>query len=129
MKEGSRHCTPAVSGFDVVSYHTGGKPVRGNGNHVASYEGATYVFANEANKQAFEADPSRYVPAFGGYCAYGISVGKKLVADPDVWELFEGRLYLNKDKQIHALWSADRNGNIRKASEEWDRDPGESPNP
>jgi len=121
MTREARHCSLAASGFDVVSYHTGEKPVRGNGNHVASHDGATYVFASDTNKRAFEADPDRYVPAFGGYCAFGMSIGKQLIADPDVWEIVEGRLYLNKDMEIHALWQGHRDENIRKAGVEWRR--------
>lgn len=121
MTQESRHCTPAASGFDVVSYHRGEQPLRGSGDHVAHYDGATYVFASEANKQAFEAEPWRYVPAFGGYCAYGISLGHRFVSDPCVWEIVEGRLYLNKDTKIQEIWRADRDQNIRKANEAWQR--------
>jgi len=120
MTRASRHCTPAASGFDVVSYHSG-QPLRGSGDHVARYDGATYVFASEANKQAFESEPSRYVPAFGGYCSYGVSLGHEFVADPCVWEIVDGRLYLNKDPKIQGIWKADRDENIRKANEEWER--------
>ena len=116
-----RHSTPAVSGYDVVSYHTGEKPLRGNGNHVATHDGATYLFINDANKEAFEKDPARYAPAYGGYCAYGASVGKKFVGDPDVWKLVDGRLYLNLDTKIQGIWIEDVAGNILKANSKWDR--------
>lgn len=121
------HSTLAVSGYDVVSYHTGEKPQRGNGNHVARHEGVTYLFVNEENRRAFERDPSRYVPAYGGFCAFGVSVGKKFVGDPDVWRLVDGRLYLNLDTKIQQEWAKDVPGNIRKANAKWggiqDKDP------
>lgn len=113
------HSTPGVFGYDVVSYHTGEKPLRGNGNHVAVHEGVTYLFADAANQEAFERDPERYVPAFGGYCAYGVSVGKKFVGDPDVWRIVEGRLYLNLDTAIQETWEKDVPGNIEKARAKW----------
>lgn len=121
------HSTPGVSGYDVVSYQTGEKPLRGNGNHIAVHEGVTYLFVNEANRKAFERDPERYVPAFGGYCAYGVSVGKKFVGDPDVWRVVDGRLYLNLDTSIQQTWAKDVTGNINKANTQWssirDKDP------
>ncbi len=121
------HSTPGISGYDVVSYQTGEKPLRGNGNHIAVHEGVTYLFVNEANRKAFERDPERYVPAFGGYCAYGVSVGKKFVGDPDVWRVVDGRLYLNLDTSIQQTWAKDVPGNINKANTQWssirDKDP------
>ena len=94
------HSTPGVSGYDVVSYQTGEKPLRGNGNHIATHEGVTYLFINEDNREAFEQNPSKYVPAYGGFCAFGVSVGKKFVGDPDVWRVVDGQLYLNLDTKI-----------------------------
>jgi YHS domain-containing protein len=113
--------TVAVGGYDLVSYHTGKKPLRGNGNHVAVRDGVTYLFANEANRQTFEAAPERYLPAYGGWCAYGVAVGKKFVGDPDVWKLVDGRLYLNLDTSIQAEWLKDVPGNIAKAESNWPR--------
>jgi YHS domain-containing protein len=116
---GFSHSTPGVAGYDVVSYQIGEKPLRGNGNHISVYDGVTYLFVNEANRKAFERDPVRYVPAFGGYCAYGVAVGKKFVGDPDVWAVVDGRLYLNLDTRIQNLWSEDVPGNITKANKKW----------
>ncbi len=115
------HSTTGVGGYDLVSYHTGEKPVRGNGNHVSVHDGVTYLFQNEANKEAFESDPARYLPAYGGFCAYGVAVGKKFVGDPDVWEVVDGRLYLNLDNKIKGLWTKDVPGNIAKADRNWVR--------
>ncbi len=114
-----QHNTPGASGYDLVSYHTGEKPLPGNGNHVAVHDGVTYQFVNEANREAFEKDPERYLPAYGGYCAYGVAVGKKFSGDPNVWEIVDGRLYLNLDNKIKGLWVKDIPGNIRKAEANW----------
>ena len=113
------HSLPAVSGYDLVSFHTGEKPLRGNGNHVATVDGVTYLFVNEENRKRFESDPQAYLPAYGGYCAYGVSVGKKFVGDPDVWRIVDGRLYLNLDTKIQRLWAEDVSGAIRKADAAW----------
>jgi len=121
--------TVAIGGYDPVSYFAAEKPVRGNGNHVVVLDGVTYLFSNDANKKAFEAEPSRYLPAYGGYCAYGVAIGKKFVGDPDVWEIVDGRLYLNLDDAIKSKWVEDVAGNVRKADANWprirDREPAE----
>lgn len=121
------HSAPAVSGYDVVSYQTGKRPLRGNGHYVATHDGATYLFVSQANLDAFKADPERYAPAYGGYCAFGVSVGKKFIGDPEVWRLVDGKLYLNLDARIQADWLKDVPGGIAKAEANWpeieDRDP------
>jgi len=114
-----QHSTPAVSGYDVVSYQNGEKPLRGNGNHVSVYEGETYLFINEDNRKAFERNPQKFAPAYGGFCAYGVAVGKKFVGDPDVWRVVDGRLYLNLDTRIQDTWEKDISGNIQKANNQW----------
>ncbi|QQE12188.1 hypothetical protein JD969_01555 [Planctomycetota bacterium] len=107
-------------GYDLVSYHTG-KPQHGSTEYHTNYKGITYLFTTNANKQTFVNDPEKYLPAYGGYCAYGISVGQKFVADPTVWEVVDGKLYLNLDKKIQNIWSKDIPGNIQKANTEWNQ--------
>ena len=113
------HSTPAVQGYDVVSYQTGKRPIRGNGNFVAVHDGATYQFSSADNQKAFEKDPERYVPAYGGYCAFGTSVGKKFIGDPEVWRIVDGKLYLNLDTSIQSEWLKDVPGRIRSADANW----------
>lgn len=113
--------TVGAGRYDLVSYHQGKKPLRGNGNHVAVHDGVTYLFANDANRKTFEASPAKYLPAYGGYCAYGVAVGKKFVGDPDVWKIVDGRLYLNLDTGIQEKWQEDVRGNIRTADTKWTR--------
>ncbi len=111
--------TPAVQGYDVVSYHTDKRPIRGNGHFVAVHDGITYQFANAENKKAFTANPEKYIPAYGGYCAFGVSVGKKFIGDPEVWRIVDGRLYLNLDTRIQQDWAKDISGRIAKADKNW----------
>lgn len=122
------HSTPGLSGYDPVAYFTDGKPVRGSGYHVAVQDGVTYAFANAEHKKLFVANPKQYLPAFGGYCAYGVAVGKKFVADPEVWKVVDGTLYLNLDKGIQEKWQKDIPGHIKKANANWsdikDKSPG-----
>jgi len=116
---GVENSTTGVLGYDLVSYHTEGKPVRGDGNNLVVVDDVTYLFANEANKKAFEKNPEKYLPAYGGYCAFGVSVGKKFVGDPEVWKIVDGTLYLNLDRNIQKMWFEDIPGNIVKAEQNW----------
>lgn len=111
--------TTGINGYDAVAYFTEGKPIRGNGHHVAVFDGVTYLFASEENKKKFEANPEKYIPAYGGYCAYGVSVEKKFVGDPEVWKIVDGKLYLNLDTEIQSQWEKDVPGHIRKAEANW----------
>ena len=113
------HSTPGISGYDLVAYFTDGKPMRGSGYQVSVFEGVTYAFASEEHKEMFEANPEKYVPAYGGYCAYGVAVGKKFVTDPKVWRIVDGTLYLNLDREIQRTWEKDVPGYIKKADVNW----------
>ncbi len=113
------HSTPAVQGYDVVTYHTGKRPLRGNGNFVATHDGATYQFSNKENMETFQANQEKYVPAYNGYCAYGVSVGKKFIGDPEVWRVIDGKTYLNLDTGIQNEWLKDVPGRIKTADGKW----------
>jgi YHS domain-containing protein len=113
------HSTPGLSGYDPVAYFTDGKPMKGTGFHEIAFRGVTYVFASEDHKKQFMANPERYLPAYGGYCAYGVAVGKKFVADPEVWKIVDGKLYLNLDRDIQRRWEKDIPGYLKKADANW----------
>ena len=116
-----------VQGYDLVSYHTTQGPTRGNGHHVSTHQGVTYLFASKENKSTFDQNPNKYLPAYGGYCAFGVSVGKKFVGDPEVWKIVDGRLYLNLDKNIQKEWSKDIPGRIKLAEKNWPQIKDKSP--
>ncbi len=109
----------AVQGYDVVSYQTPGEPVVGTARFEADHEGATYRFASQANLDAFIADPVRYAPAFGGFCAYGVSKGKKFDADPTAYTVVDGQLYLNLNKRIRKKWQKKQDKYIDQAETNW----------
>ena len=93
--------------------------MKGNGYHMTEYKGVTYAFASEEHQETFEANPEKYLPAYGGYCAYGVAVGKKFVVDPEVWKIVEGKLYLNLDRDIQSKWNKDIPGYIDQANTNW----------
>ena len=121
------HSTPGLSGYDPVSYFSMGKPMKGSGYHVAEHQGITYAFASKENKATFEGNPEKYVPMYGGYCAYGVAVGKKFVADPEVWKIVDGKLYVNLDKGIQGKWNEDIPGHIKNADKNWTKIQDKSP--
>jgi YHS domain-containing protein len=124
---GVANSVTAIGGYDVVSYQTSKKPLRGNGHYLAVHDGVTYLFANKANQETFEANPGKYVPAYGGYCAFGASVGKKFVGDPEVWRVIDGKLYLNLDVEIQSQWLKDVPGRIKTADAKWTKIKDKSP--
>ena len=109
----------AVHGYDVVAYFTEGRPMVGNAKFSAVFKNATYRFISKDNLKAFRADPERYAPQFGGYCAYGVAVGAKFDGDPRLWKIVEGKLYLNLNEKIQKTWEKNIPGNIRKANGSW----------
>jgi YHS domain-containing protein len=117
----------AVHGFDVVAFFTEGKPAHGDARFAAVYKEATYRFASQQHLDAFKADPAKYEPAYGGYCAYGVSVGAKFDGDPRYWKIVDGKLYLNLDAGIQQAWLKDVPGAIRKAEANWPKIAGKLP--
>ncbi len=82
-----------LKGFSPISYFEG-KAEQGNPNFMASHEGVTYYFTSEEQLQTFQQTPEKYLPTFGGYCAYGVANGKHLDVDPENFKIYEGRLLL-----------------------------------
>jgi len=109
----------AVQGYDPVAYFVIGKPVKGVPEFSASWNGATYWFANAAHLQTFQANPARFEPQYGGYCAFGVAQGAKPDIDPQAFSVVDGNLYLNLSPAIQKRWQADIPGYIQKATLNW----------
>ena len=109
----------AIHGYDAVAYFKEGKPRVGSANFTVTYEGARYQFSSAANLKAFQANPAAYAPGFGGFCAMGVALEKKLDGDPKVWKIVDGKLYLNVNKDVAVAWQRDIPGNLIKANENW----------
>ena len=110
----------AIHGFDAVSYFDG-MPRRGLAQHSSLWNGAVYRFASKDNLKRFEKNmkPGKFAPQFGGFCAYGVSVGKKFDGDPEVYKIVNGKLYFNLNPEIKRTWEKDVAGNVRKAEKQW----------
>lgn len=109
----------AVSGYDPVAYFTDGRPVRGTTEHRITHQGFEYRFASAEHLAAFRANPARYVPQYGGYCAWAVSQGYTASADPTNWRIVDGKLYLNYNDEIQQRWEQDIPGHIRSANTNW----------
>ena len=109
----------AVHGYDVVAYFSESAPRRGSAEFAAVHEGATYQFASAQHRAEFQKNPAKYAPAFGGFCAYGVSVGKKFDGDPTFWRIHAGRLYLNLNAEIQKAFNEDVAGAVAKAEQSW----------
>lgn len=108
-----------ASGYDVVAYFTEGRPVEGSKEFTAKHDGATWRFASAANRDAFAADPARYAPQYGGYCAWAVAQGYTASTDPNAWKIVEDKLYLNYNKDVQAKWEKDIPGHIINANANW----------
>ena len=109
----------AINGYDPVGYFTEGKAVKGSADFTSDWEGATLQFASAENKAMFDANPEKYAPKYGGYCAYAVSKGYVAKTDPDAWSIHEDRLYLNYSKSVRALWAARKRHHIESADANW----------
>ncbi|RJR17998.1 MAG: YHS domain protein [Desulfobacteraceae bacterium] len=111
----------AIKGYDPVAYFTVKKAVEGSPDFSHVWNGAEWRFSTAGNRDLFMADPERYAPRYGGYCAYAVSQGKTADIDPHAWTVVEGRLYLNLNTEVQRLWERDREDYIRKADLNWPR--------
>ena len=109
----------AISGYDPVAYFTDAKPVEGSSDFTTTWQGATWRFASAAHRDQFVADPARFAPQYGGYCAWAVAHDKTASVDPTAWKIVDGKLYLNYSKDIQAQWEKDVPGYIKQADENW----------
>jgi len=109
----------ALKGYDPVAYFETGAPAKGSPDIEHSWGGATWRFSSEAHRVAFIADPARYAPQYGGYCAWAVSQGYTAKIDPTAWKIVEGKLYLNYSAKVQKTWEGDVPGNIAKADKNW----------
>lgn len=109
----------AILGYDPVAYFTDARAVVGTPEFTARHEGATWQFASAAHRDAFVANPTRYAPQFGGYCAYGVAGNYKVKIDPEAWRIEDGKLYLNYDLAVQRRWYSDIPGYIARATRNW----------
>ena len=105
----------AIKGYDPVAYFLDGKPVKGSDSYVMMYMGATWKFASKDHLDRFKAEPAKYAPQYGGYCAYGTSLGHLAPTIPEAWAVVDNKLYLNYNLAVRNTWSKDIKGYTKAA--------------
>jgi YHS domain-containing protein len=105
----------AINGYDTVAYFTDGKPVKGQDALATEWMGAKWKFASQAHLDLFKANPEKYAPQYGGYCAYGVTQDYLVKVEPDQFTVLDGKLYLNYDAGVQTKWLKDPSGYIRQA--------------
>lgn len=109
----------AVGGYDPVAYFTEKKPVKGSKDFTLVHDGATWLFSTAGNRDAFKAEPAKYTPQYGGYCAFAVSQGYTAKGDPNAWSIVGGRLFLNYNKSVRSDWEKASITLIPKGDANW----------
>ena len=108
-----------IHGYDPVLFFSEGKAVKGDPQYSSSYARAIYHFRSIDDKLAFEKDPAKYAPQYGGYCAMAMAMGKEEDADPTFFLVHDGKLLLQRNEKAHTMFMKDPAGNHKKADEQW----------
>jgi YHS domain-containing protein len=109
----------AIGGYDPVAYFSENAAVLGSAEYSYDWNGTQWHFSSPQNLDLFTAEPEKYAPQYGGYCAWAASRGYTAGTDPEAWSLYDGKLYLNYSKGIRNRWSKDIPGNVEKADKNW----------
>jgi len=109
----------AIKGYDPVAYFTMDKAVEGSAKYTATHDGAIYRFSSEKNRDLFKANAEKYAPQFGGYCAMGVALNKKLDVDPNAFYVKNDKLYLNLNADVQKKWLTDIPGHLKTANRVW----------
>jgi YHS domain-containing protein len=114
-----RHTGIALGGFDPVAYFVDADAVRGKGEFEHAFAGVVWQFRNEGNRAAFAANPEVYMPRFGGYDPVAVSRGVGVAADPRLWLIVEGRLYLFFTPEARTAFGESPKDIIEAAERSW----------
>lgn len=109
----------AIQGYDPVAFFTQNRPVKGVPQFESKYNGARYLFATADDKAMFDANPAKYEPEFGGFCAYGASKGHTAPIKIEAWQIVNGRLLMQYDLGVKKEFNKDQQGNLQKADKNW----------
>jgi len=109
----------AINGFDPVAYFTLQKALEGNSNYSYEWSGSIWKFVSKDNLNLFQANPEKYAPQFGGYCAYGCSEKHLSPTDPKAFTIINDKLYLNYNQKVKEVWIKDTANRIQTANQYW----------
>jgi len=109
----------AINGYDPVAYFTQSAPVEGDAAFTSAYNGATWRFSSAEHKAMFDAEPAKFAPQYGGWCAYAVSKGSTATTSPNAWTVHDDKLYLNFNRVVRGIWGRDIPGNVALADGNW----------
>ena len=109
----------AIKGYDAVAFFKQLKPVMGADSLSYSYKGVNWLFSSAENLTLFKANPEKYEPQFGGYCAYGIADGHKAPTQTETWAIIDDKLYFNYNLKVKEMWNKNQKNFIEKANQIW----------
>lgn len=109
----------ALRGDDAVALATGLATKAGLAKYTVEHDGVAYYFSSQETMKTFEADPERYMPRYGGFCAFGVAIGKKLDAAPRYADIVDGKLYLFLNAVAFEKYKEDKAGTLAKAEKNW----------
>lgn len=109
----------ALGGYCPVCYIAAGKANMGSDKFTSEHDGKTYQFVSAETKAMFDKEPSKFLPQYDGYCAFGMGLGKKFDSDPTVFSVIDGKIYLNKNAEVKSMFSKDTKSHLVKADQEW----------
>jgi len=113
------HSGKAIRGYDPVSYFIDGKPLPGKEELTYKWNNADWYFSDQQHLDSFKVNPEKYLPQYGGYCAYGMYEGHKAPTDPNAWTIVNGKLYFNYNLKVRELWKDKREEKIDAADKNW----------
>lgn len=113
------HSLVGLQGYDPVAYFTEKQARHGSGNHTYRYQDVAYIFASRDNLNVFKENPEKYIPQYGGFCAFAVAQGKRVVADPNAWKIVDDKLYLNLNKKVQKIWEKKTREYIESADANW----------
>lgn len=108
-----------IEGYDPVAYFTEDKPVKGDMEFSEKYHGATYMFASSVNEELFKKEPEKYIPQYGAFCGYAVSIGKLRPVDPTIYQIKNGRLILQHTQEAYDLFNKDLEKSVMSADKNW----------
>ena len=109
----------AIRGYDTVAYFTENKAVKGESNFTYEWKHGTWYFSSQANLELFKANPEKYAPQYGGYCAYTVAIDKLVPIDPTQFTILEDKLYLNYSPRFQRRWNKNRAGYLADSEKNW----------
>ena len=114
----------ALEGYCPVCYVKANMANKGKPEFSADHNGITYWFVSDDVRNVFLADPEKYLPAYGGWCATGVAMGQRFPVDPTNFKVVDGQLMLflkNQKIDGETIWNKDEAGNMKKANANWEK--------